>query len=806
MLNDGVDAVLVKVAAPPGLVPSKHLNKTLGALHWSGLLDRLYERFGFHMCGEGGEYETLVLDCPLYRKRLVLTEVEVTESVDGVGMLVVKKCEAVEKEEEDGGGEDCGDDRFRAWRERRENVVKEGVVESINLNHHSSDGGDSGTIQEPTHNSTAAIAIPNRTTVPQIRYLPHIKVLPGGLAHVSEILSQSILHTTTTTSTSATTTDDDNAVSEEEREATLAVLEAKSIFATLQATLSSIAWQPHDSNNAAIIGATAQDVVFVHLYLASISHFAQINTHYRAFFGTVLPPSRSCVAVGANVLPGNRRVMLDCVVQRGSGAYMRRNTTTTASTTTSKDDGLFVRQSRNNPHHTLRSTLHVQTISHWAPVCVGPYSQANTLRSGLTFLAGQIGLVPGTMKLVEGGWVEELKQCWTNAASVLDSLEGGGSLKDVLGGVVYLSSDVVVSSEEDGGVGSSVVVDNGVLVRAERICKERLTENGGITPGHIDGTSPHAGGDEELYGGFEDYDTWKEVMGDDAVLPQNNTNNDDIIVPLLMIALPQMPMGAVAEVELVCVTSRASSCLELVTSEVVCHHQSKDGVVGDSATTPSPSEMVWDLGYNETPTTCDDDDSSRETAGLDDGAVVDKGIEIHSIVRSIGNGCAASTYVLASYPMIECNTRNPLYIHTESVLQDMLVAAITTIERNTGLHKMNILHIRLFYSVTTAGDDAITLRGGLRAAISSLWNNNNNGMYTDGGRRSSSSINDTPACSVVPAKAMFLSPSPYNSNTNGGETNGGGGVSLVLLYAMQIITADLVHLETDMWVHHNRDL
>ena len=93
------------------------------------------------------------------------------------------------------GGEDCGD-RFRAWRERREKV-EEGA-ESINLNH-SSGVGDSGIIQELTHNSIAAI--PNRTTIPQIRYLPHIKVLPGGLAHVYEILSQSIIHTTTSTST-----------------------------------------------------------------------------------------------------------------------------------------------------------------------------------------------------------------------------------------------------------------------------------------------------------------------------------------------------------------------------------------------------------------------------------------------------------------------------------------------------------------------------------------------------------------------------------------------------------------------------
>ena len=71
-----------------------------------------------------------------YKKMWVLTEVEVTETVDGVGMLGGE-----EKEEED-GGEDCGD-RFRAWRERREKV-EEGA-ESINLNH-SSGVGDSGTI------------------------------------------------------------------------------------------------------------------------------------------------------------------------------------------------------------------------------------------------------------------------------------------------------------------------------------------------------------------------------------------------------------------------------------------------------------------------------------------------------------------------------------------------------------------------------------------------------------------------------------------------------------------------------------
>jgi len=798
MLQDGVEAVLVKVAAPPGLIPSKHLNKTLGALHYGGLLDRLYERFGFHMCGEGGEYETLVLDCPLYRKRLVLVEVEVVETVDGVGMLVVHKCEAVDKEKEKNGG--C-DDRFLAWKQRGAggggaNSINEqgekGEETTRNPSNNDDEVRDSSSAfqEEPSHDPVAATTA-THVPIPHIRHLPHVKVLSGGLAHVSEIISQSIIITTPSPSFGM-----DDTVSEDEREANLAVIEANSIFSTLQATLSSIVWrqQPKDDSAAAGGGATAQDVVFVHLYLASISHFAKINSHYREFFGTVLPPSRSCVAVGPGVLPGGRRVMLDCLVQRGSGAYMRRrlspttnhnnNNTTTSSTITTGDD--FIRRCTANPHHTLRSTLHVQTISHWAPVCVGPYSQANTIRSGLAFLAGQIGLVPGTMMLIEGGWEEELMQCWKNAASVLDSLENG-TLKDTIGGVVYLSSDVVVSLDEGVGVGGgeikrslSSVVDNEIFIRAERICKERLKENGGIKAGHIDGKS--YGADEELYGGFEDYDTWKEVMGDDVVL-----QNTDDIIPLLMIALPQMPMGAVSEVELVCVTSRASSCLDLTTSKVYHSGERDDGTKGlvEEQTTPTspPSQMVWDLGYDGRPT-CHD--SSRKKAGSD--GAVDNGIEILSVVRYIGKGCAAATYVLASYPT-KCDTVYSHSIHTELVLQDMLASAITTIETNTELNKTNALHVRLFYSAT-AGDDALTLRGELRSAISSQWNE----MYRDRGRN----INDTPACSVVPAKAIFLSPSPY-SNRGGNDS-----IIHVPIFAMQIITADLVHLETDMWVHHNR--
>jgi diphthine-ammonia ligase len=46
--------------------------------------------------------------------------------------------------------------------------------------------------------------------------------------------------------------------------------------------------------------------------------------------------------------------------------------------------------------------MHVQSISRWAPPNIGPYSQSNVLtnsESGIMFLAGQIGMDPGTLDL-----------------------------------------------------------------------------------------------------------------------------------------------------------------------------------------------------------------------------------------------------------------------------------------------------------------------------------------------------------------------------------------------------------------------
>jgi diphthine-ammonia ligase len=697
MLEDGIEAVLVIVAYPPGLIPRKHLNKTLGDLYDGGIFDKLKERFDFHVCGEGGEYETLVLDCPMFRKRLELIEVEIIENNDDVGQLLIKTCKAVEK-----------DDYTDDWKQtkslaQRFSRLPQGVPKN-----------DYPSIRH------------EKTSKPiRMRILPKVKVLPGGLAHVSEIVSQVVPY------------------GEGSTEAELAVLEANCIFETLKQTLKRIRWSngPTYPNEA----ASSKDVIFVHLYLSNIDHFAQINKHYSAFFGTVLPPSRSCIAVGQNKLVGGRRVMLDCIVQRGSGDYMRIHPDSDLQTTKLNHENLnFVKDARLNPHHKLRSTLHVQTISHWAPVCVGPYSQANTLRSAVIFLAGMIGLLPGSMKLVDGGWTKELAQSWTNAASVLDALEV--RLDDVISGVVYLASGVVRNSDGE--------TFNDIWSVSNDICRSSITSNGSILPGHIDENDDN----KELYGGFEDYETYKEVMA------SQNVNIDEIDsskasscvdrIPLLMISVPQMPVGAVAEVELICAANTPSKCIDIRSIEVsdTCSSWDYEGHT-------THETDIWDMGY--------DGFAEKYENNMSPPKEVDD-IEIKSIVRTMGKGSYANTFVTA-----ECKssvTDDEILIHLDSILSKMIRIANDTL-KSASLDKRYTLHMRIFY-LSDHGYDGLALRCSFQNQISSIW-----------------STHSLPATSFVPVDGMYLSQSKS---------------SAIPFLAIQIISANLVHMETEMWIHHNR--
>lgn len=134
----------------------------------------------------------------------------------------------------------------------------------------------------------------------------------------------------------------------------------------------------------------------------------------------------------------------------------------------------------------LRTVLHVQSVSSWAPACIGPYSQANVV-DGVAWCAGQIGLVPDTMTLVAGGaaaqtsmvrrWAGSatparappsflVPQTLKNTAAVLEVLHA--SPASVLGGIAF-----VVPASFDTEPGDAVraawqewtMADAGVAVR-----------------------------------------------------------------------------------------------------------------------------------------------------------------------------------------------------------------------------------------------------------------------------------------------------------------------------------------------------
>lgn len=99
MVEAGLVAILIKVAGI-GLT-AKHLGKTLGEMQPT--LVKLNSLYGSHVCGEGGEYETLTLDCPLFKRRINLTDTETVIHSDSdfatVAYLRVRRAVLEEKTE-----------------------------------------------------------------------------------------------------------------------------------------------------------------------------------------------------------------------------------------------------------------------------------------------------------------------------------------------------------------------------------------------------------------------------------------------------------------------------------------------------------------------------------------------------------------------------------------------------------------------------------------------------------------------------------------------------------------------------------
>ena len=685
MIEDGINAIVVRTACPPGLLPRKHLNKTLGHLWYTGIFEKLHNQYQFHICGEGGEYESFVLDSPIHKRKLVLDEVEILEDdMDGTGTLKIHKCHAEIKTEDD--------IPILTIAEVSVDSTSPPPVKKAN------------TTTEEIENKPAIEISSVSTTI-----LPHVNIRNGGLLHINELYSSV------------------KAASDEDRtEAELAVIEAKEIFDILYKTLT-------------LYDAKPTDAIFVHLYLSEISHFSNINTHYQTFFGSLLPPSRSCVAVGPNVLPGGRRVLLDCMVQLGSGEYMRTND---SSPNINNEYAIAAHATKTSK---LRDVLHVQSLSHWAPVCVGPYSQVNTLRSCLHFCAGQIGLVPATMKL-QPTWALQLEQCWKNVASVLDALEAG-SLDHLFSSLIYVSHDVFV--------------EKGSMKRIESITSELIQTNGNIIPGQIE--PPPGKSADELYGGYEDEGTWLEEMKNRGV----EADDSDTVkpCPMLVIAIPEMPKGAIVEVEVVAVTEKVASNLEMKDASfertICCINQQQN---------INPAPLGWSTGHT--------------FQGMQPAP--NEQIKLFSCVRNVGHRCAANTLVVATTKA----SNNIKTIGIDGVLQDMFDSVHKVFaEGRSGLNPADTIHVRLYYigaTLTKADKGAVAINDGsqMRSSLGSAI-----GKWVS----SSKTTISLPSASAIPVAGFSLINSTCDMENE------------IPLLALHVMAADPVHFETERWINSDRE-
>ena len=110
------------------------------------------------------------------------------------------------------------------------------------------------------------------------------------------------------------------------------------------------------------------DCVFVTLYVEDMGRFGAINEVYARHFPPVNPPARATLQKAGEGIS----VQVLC-------SSMDRN------------------------------VLHVQSMSRWAPSCIGPYSQAVAC-AGMVRYSGQIALRPESSTIVDGGLEAEISR------------------------------------------------------------------------------------------------------------------------------------------------------------------------------------------------------------------------------------------------------------------------------------------------------------------------------------------------------------------------------------------------------------
>ncbi|KAM9787957.1 diphthine--ammonia ligase isoform 3-T5 [Syngnathus typhle] len=368
MISSDVHAILIKVAAL-GLDPDKHLGKSLADM--APHLKQLSQKYGVHICGEGGEYETFTLDCPLFKKRLVIDSSETTiHSADAFAPVGYLRLTAVRTESKD---------RDAVARDvARARCPCQSAIDKMTEEAEYADGAGDDHPHRRQFTSDADLSCQQGYALPADVPPSCSSRTSQGYQWISGINGLQSQDSGIQGQTAAA-------------------------FALLRSQLDARGWN-------------MKDIVLVHLYVNNMDDFGPLNSVYKNHFSTN-PPARVCVQAS---LPAGHLLRMDCLLHKWSEPAA---------------EGCFHR----------REALHVQSLSHWAPANIGPYSQALRV-DGAVFCAGQIALVPCTMQLVKAGTSTQASLAFSHAQKVLEATIGNLTLAHAVQAHCYAtrSQDVAI--------------------------------------------------------------------------------------------------------------------------------------------------------------------------------------------------------------------------------------------------------------------------------------------------------------------------------------------------------------------------
>ncbi|KAI0219040.1 Diphthine--ammonia ligase [Lamellibrachia satsuma] len=355
MIQCHLEAIIVKVAAL-GLTPKKHLGSSLGQIY-PHMVD-MQEKYGLNICGEGGEYETFTLDCPLFNKRVVIDDQEVVvHSDDAFAPVAFLHFRSMHLEKNNMDMEPGLAARLKDLPMKRSRALMDELCSRGSICELQDITGDS--------KETECCTDCTRNRL-EVCHIYHSKNKSGYL-WISGIVGRDI----------------DGTTMGEQTEAALQSLQYE--------------LEKH--------GYSTHHLLALFLYVSSMAHFAHINSVYRRYFA-FNPPVRVCVEVA---LPVGVALQMDCVAHRNTGDVALE-----------------------------RHTMHVQSVSHWAPANIGPYSQAVKI-DDIVYVAGQIPLCPATMTILESGPAAQSRLALRHVDRILAAMTDGRSLSDVLLAICYVS-------------------------------------------------------------------------------------------------------------------------------------------------------------------------------------------------------------------------------------------------------------------------------------------------------------------------------------------------------------------------------